>query len=378
MLTILFITIGFLSLISHSQYFAFAISPAFPNQQISDEQQDWIKMTQNQPYHGGYRPTDILAVDYFSDGYILNATLWLYFPFKDHPIDFNQVNYGMLIDSDFNNKTGYGGLDYIFEIGWRNNTNSWTQSLFALAPTQESKTIYTKYNFTGFFEKRKSYVVLPLNLSFLHYPTRYKVTFYAESQKGKQDSFITDFTRWVAIPPLELNVSTSPQSVELKKGQQETIEVRVNTTQGYEPAVNLQAESQSNLIFDFTQNDSLFIPSIRLQIPSYGIATIPLTIIAADDISVGPHTFFIFANSSFPAEELIKPKSTSAQAISSPSENIFTQSNLLAMVQQPLSTIDTVSDFWNKLGAPISFFYGIAAGISPWIYIQLKKKVKGK
>ena len=361
-----------------SQCFAIVSSPAFTDQQISDEQQDWIKMTENQSYHEGNRATDILAVNYFSNGYFLNATLWLYFPFKEHPADYNQVNYGMLIDSDFNNKTGYRGLDYTFEIGWRNDTSSWTQSLVALSPTGENKTIYIKNNFTDFFEKGKSYVVLPLNLSFLHYPAKYKVTFYAESQKGKRDSFITDFTRWIAIPPLELTVSTSPPSVELKKGQQETIEVAVNTTQGYEPTVNLLAKSQSNLIFDFTQNDSEFVPSIELHIPSYGIATIPLTIIAADDISTGPHTFFIFANSSFPAEYLIKPNSTAVKGTYSPSENIFTQSSVLAMVQQPQSTVDTISDFWTKLGAPISFFYGIAAGVSPWIYIKLKKKVKGK
>jgi hypothetical protein len=72
-------------------------------------------------------------------------------------------------------------------------------------------------------------------------PNKYKVVFYGEVRR--EGSLRTDFTRSVAIPPLELTVSTSPNSVEFRKGDQATIEVRVNSTQGYGPTVNLIAKS---------------------------------------------------------------------------------------------------------------------------------------
>ena len=186
-------------------------------------------------------------------------------------------------------------------------------------------------------------------------PKKYRVIFYGEVKR--EDSFRTDFTRWVAIPPLELTVSTFPKSVELKKGEQKTIEVRVNTTHGYEPTVNLEAKSQSkNMIFDFTQNDTSPIRSLNCVFLHMVLLALPLTITSSEDASIGPHTLFIFANSSFPPEELIKPKSFTEKRTPGvlpsskiPSENVFTQSSLLATLQEPLTAIDNISDFWNKL-----------------------------
>jgi hypothetical protein len=120
-----------------------------------------------------------------------------------------------------------------------------------------------------------------------------------------------------------------------------------------------------------------------LRIPSYGVATVPLTITSTENSSIGPYTLFIFANSSFPPEELIKPEGFTQDSTSSflpysakLSENIFTQSSLAATLLEPLTAIDQVSIFWEKLGAPISFIYGILAGISPWIFTKIKDRVK--
>ena len=60
----------------------------------------------------------------------MNATLWLYFPFKVHPRSTDEnVNYGMFIDSDFDDTTGFGGIDYKVEIGWNNQSKQWTKVL---------------------------------------------------------------------------------------------------------------------------------------------------------------------------------------------------------------------------------------------------------
>ena len=55
-----------------------------------------------------------LAVNYISDGKILNATIWLASGFENSsaPVynqPFRKISYGMLIDADYNTKTGYNG-----------------------------------------------------------------------------------------------------------------------------------------------------------------------------------------------------------------------------------------------------------------------------
>jgi hypothetical protein len=356
----------------------FAISPTNPPQEMTDNQNDWINMTNKEPTSSGDRSTDILAVNYFSDGKILNATLWLYFPFKDHPTNYNQINYGMLIDADFNINTGYGGLDYLFEIGWRNNTKSWKQELWQLSPTGEQKAVDIKHNYTGFFEKGKAYVVLPLNLSLMHYPTKYRLTFYSESQKGDNDSFLTDFTRAVPLPPLELAITTSPKSLTLRPGENKTIELKVNSTQGYEPvvflAVGQSGDIKSNIEFN------------KIRIPSYGVATTPMTIAASKNAVSRLYTLFIFANSTFLDLDLFpftRPNTnTTAYSLvpnaAGKSQNVISQSTIPVYIAKPPNIIDILG--LGTSGVPINIpkeytigFYTIVLtflvpAIARWIY----------
>ena len=360
------------------------VSPSFSNEEIMDPTTDWIDSNTKNYTKGGDRSTDIVSVDYFSDGKALNATLWLYFPFKMQPrLSDENVNYGMYIDADFDENTGFGGIDYKVELGWNNQSKQWTKVLEKWSHFGKQLVLDNQTLSPDIFSKPGAhYVRLWADLDAMLSPNKYKVIFYGEVRK--EGSARTDYTRSVAIPPLELALSTSPASVEFRKGDQETIEVRVNTTQGYEPTVNLIAKSQSkNMVFDFTQNDTSNIPVFTLRIPSYGVATVPLTIASAENASAGPYTLFIFANSSFPPEELVKPEGFTQDNSSNffpdsarLSENIFTQSSIAASLLEPLTGIDQISIFWDKLGAPISFIYGILAGISPWIYTKIKERIK--
>ena len=40
-----------------------------------------------------------------------------------------EVDYGMFIDADFDNKTGWGGIDYKVELGWDNQSKVWNKVL---------------------------------------------------------------------------------------------------------------------------------------------------------------------------------------------------------------------------------------------------------
>ena len=63
----------------------FALSPPFSQQEISDEVGQWIDLSTKGLTKSGDRYTDIVSVDYSSNGTTLNAILWLLFPFKENP-----------------------------------------------------------------------------------------------------------------------------------------------------------------------------------------------------------------------------------------------------------------------------------------------------
>jgi hypothetical protein len=354
-------------LLNESLFHEVFASPSFGRQVIRDIPLDWFEVNNQSGTTKGDPATDIVEVSYFSSGKTLNATLWLLFPFKDEPSEYDTVNYGMFIDADFSNKTGVNGIDYQIEIKWRNETKTWDKVVTEWSSTNKARVLDNKTNYTDFYQKGENYVLLSADLDAFLSPEKYKVLFYAEVKKN--NSLRTDFTRWVAAPPVKLVVSTSPSSVELRKGEDITIEVKVNSTQGFEPIVNLYTTNQSkNINFNFAYD--------TLRIPSYGVATTPLTISSSKDALVGPYTLFIFANSTFPAEQFIsKPISEEDIRSSIDTENVVTQSSLIITVQEPLSLTNQINDFWNKLGSPISFVYGVVAGISPWVFNKIKIKL---
>jgi len=369
-------------------FLAFSTSPSFNIQQIDDDNTDWINMTTREFINKGERSTDILAVNYFSNGKFFNATLWLYFPFNNMPTNYSFVNYGMLIDADFNSKTGFSigkeyGIDYQLEIQWNNETKTWTKILQAWSPNGSQRTLDISYNYTDFYEIANNFVILSLDLSSILYPDKYKIIFYAETKEDKDltSPKIADITRWIAIPPLELLISNVPAALTLRPGEEKTIELKINSTKGFEPTISLTSRSS------FGNDISSFIEFDKLRIPSHGIATTPMTIKVSEEAVVRPYTLFIIANSTFPPEELIESKTTytdigdnNGYSLSPPyeSENIISESTIMITVQDPLTLSDRVSDFWNKLGSPIAFFYGIIAGILPWLLVRIKNKLNKK
>ena len=103
-------------------------SPSFSIQESIDPKLDWINLNTREFDRDGDRSTDIESIDYYSDGKTLSAILWLYFPFKPNPSpSYQNVNYGMYINSDFDDETGFGGIDYKIEISWNNQSKNWTK-----------------------------------------------------------------------------------------------------------------------------------------------------------------------------------------------------------------------------------------------------------
>jgi hypothetical protein len=339
---------------------AFSSSPYVPEQEILDNITDWIDLSIDQITSSGERYTDIISVDYFSDGKTLNATLWLLFPFKENP-PMQEVDYGMFIDADFDSKTGYGGIDYKIEIQWNNEAKIWNKVIERWSKYGGYRTIENITNYTNFYEKGLQYVTISADLEKILYPQKYKVLFYADFRKS-DGTLISDYTRWVAVPPLELGISTIPSSVELSRGLSDTIEVKINSTEGYAPTVSLSIENKPSEIFF-----KLHFNELRLS--SYGIATTPITITSSKDAPLGPHTFYIIAKSNFPPDELIAVQGT--HSISA--ENIITRSVVSLKINPEPDLFDKIQKSWEKIGNFTQFMYGVLAGISPWIYQIIRK-----
>src|SRR5687767_8320689 len=81
-------------------------SSQFSRQEVADPSSDYVDMAdiKNQQVDLEslfFQPTDIYAVNFFSDGKILNATLWINDKFEKKPAaEFGNVSYGAYFDVD--------------------------------------------------------------------------------------------------------------------------------------------------------------------------------------------------------------------------------------------------------------------------------------
>ena len=347
---------------------SFADTPAFPEQEIRDDDGDWVNIKTRQPAINEFGVPDITSVNYFSDGKFLNATLWLSKPFKQQPAtSFKEVDYGMFIDSDFNSKTGFGGIDYKVEIGWKNNTKMWTKTIERWGQYDTNrKVVQPESTYTNFYQKDESYVSVSSNLDQILNPSRFKVIFYSDSRKANGD-LIIDYSRWVAIPPLQLVSSTSDGSIQLTQGETKNIILKLNSTEGYEPVVNLKAKTiDDNLkpTFESTNTDSIS----NFTVPSDGMGITRLTLHANDNAPIGPSILSISANSTFPPEQLLK-----VNGINTAPYNVISKSSVSVLVDKAPDLPTIIGNLWSKIGDFMTFVYGIIVGISPFIYTRIRE-----
>jgi len=350
---------------------SYAIEAPVTRQSIRDAPFDWINIDRQTAATEGDPATDIIEVTYFTNGRTLNSTIWLLFPFRELPVGYSIFNYGMLIDSDFDEDTGAGGIDYQLEIRWNNETNTWTRVLTEWSSAAVGGRILEESkNFTRFSEDQLFYVSIPIELEDISNPNKFRAVYYAES-KREASPLVSDFTKWINVPPQELQVATYPQSIELRQGETKTVELTINSTSGLEPDVSLYSENQGT-------DPVLYFSAKKLKIPSNGFASIPLTVSTSDNTKIAPHTIFIFANSSYPAFEFVKVNATTHDSeipFKIQGDDKMVKTSLLIDVKEPLSLTDKISEFWNKLGELLLFLYGVVAGLSPMIFNAIRKKL---
>ena len=350
-----------------------ALSPSFPREEIRDRPFDWRDIDKQEGTLEGSPYTDIRRVNYVSDGRYLNATLWLR-GVINASTNGEQMSYGTFIDGDSRTETGWQGVDYQIEISRQNGT--WMSTIAEFSSLGDIRILdIIRLNTTDLSKNIGNYIPLSIDLSREVFPENYKVIFYAGEVKIGNNNRSTvrtmDFTNWVHIPTPEFIINSRPNTIDLRPGEEKTFVVNVNSTTGFEPLVRLSAINLTGIELKFQRN--------QLHLPSYGLQSVPLHIKVSENATARPYLLHLFANATFPSESLIDSPSSAGmqQEFILPQENeeVSKQVILGIDVLPSLTIEEMISNFWNVYGSPLSFVYGIAAGLAPWIVTVVKRKL---
>ncbi len=360
-----------------------ALSPSFELQELINENRHWVQTYGNNDAHLKSNYTDILSVDYISNGKTLNATFWLASAFKNSSAaiyyqPFRKISYGMLIDSDSNPKTGYNGADYDFYV--ESVAGKLSAYLYQLSSTGGYRLVGSKINYSQPYVDPNvllGSVNLQLDLGSINYPRHYNVMFYtAEAFKSNE---VRQFTSWVNIPPPSLQITTSPSNILIKQGEAQTIPARIKSTSGFSnDVINMTVGTNNNMGSGFNSSE-LHVTIQRIQPPLFKIA-IP------QQTPLGIYTIPLIVTIREPSEAtLTKPISINARGgIVDPEFELSKKYPTVGYLTRPLNlTVTVISpsaiseqfrDFWGVYGGFIGIFAGGFVGAFAKLMFDRRKK----
>jgi len=268
------------------------------------------------------------------------------------------------------------GSDYLVQIGWNKalGQNQWVMTFTEQSTTSGIKVLYENDNYTGFYDKDENYIVLSFDLQELNFPPQYRLVSYVDAYYFKNNRLCTlhDPTNHVPFPPPELYISTLPNSVTLRPGEEKDIQLRLNST----------AYSPSNATFSTNQTEGLkitFTPN-RTSVPANGMVVSNLHVKASENIEDRGYTLPIYATISFPTKVGIKGQDKIFN--NTLSERINENSYLTLTVLRPLTTEEHLEIFYKSWVSPITgiwtFMAGIGAVIAPLIISIYRKRQSKK
>jgi hypothetical protein len=392
---IIFILLFLLALLISSSLFhnAFAASPAFDQIFITDEQMgnkktDWVQTYGNDSTHLKSDYTNILAVDYVSDGKTLNATLWLKSNSENastYSQPFKKIRYGMLIAIvSLPSNSGYNGANYNFYIEAVNG--KWSQYLYQLSSTGSSALVESKKNLTESFGGTTigpGYVKLRLDLNSIDNPSAYGLSFYtAESFKSNE---VRDFTNWIAIPPATIHVLTHPENIVIRQGETHLIPAEMNT-----PFSNNVTSITFDQRTDFSSN-GLHVSTERIQPLLFKVEVSPQTPVGVYTIPIVAKMLISTTSSTSPnttpVTATVTPATAAVDKVSGVVDPEFQVSkkyptigyitgpaNLTIAVIPPLTFNEIFTAFWGTYGTPIAIFSGGITGAFSTFFIDYLRR----
>jgi hypothetical protein len=368
---------------------ALAASPAFDqnfitDEKISNQRDDWIQTYGNDSSHLRSDYTNLLAVDYLSDGKTLDTTFWLASNLENastYSQPLKRIRYGMLIAiASLPPTSGYNGANYNFYI--EAVDGKWSEYLYQLSSTGSSALIESKINYTESFNGTTigpGYVKLRLNLNSIGYPTAYGLSFYtAESYKSNE---VRDFTSWIAIPPATIDILTHPANIVVRQGETHLIPAEVNT-----PFSNNVTTITFDNGTDFSSN-GLHVSTPRIQPPLFNVEVSPQTPIGVYTI---PFVASMIIATTFSTSPTTTPATATVDTVTKvldpevqvskkyPTIGYITrQGNLTIDVIPPLTINESFTAFWVTYGTPIVGLTGVLVGAFSTFFIDHLKSRRG-
>ncbi|HEX6280790.1 MAG TPA: hypothetical protein VFZ67_01045 [Nitrososphaera sp.] len=375
-----------------------ADSPSFSRQEVGDDEHDGININglAGSQIVDDYKDlldnsTDILKITYLSDAKNLNASLWLGGNFTKNPDEkgAQAVVYGMLLDVDSNPRTGFQGVDYQLEVQWMNSSKIWNMFLgeypsvddpSAKDPADYLKILDIKENYTDFFVDNRPYVTLSLPLEDVAFPSKFKAMYYAIVIYNSSN-IVVDLGSWIDIPPANLQLSTLPNPVIIRQGEQKNIAVQLKSNGGFVSNVAsfLPLENYSRIDIQ-PDNDMDELEGGGSAESSSDMGPKTFITKVSSDAEIGEYTIPILVNMStgsiFPSEFL----RVSNFSFSVPTKgNVLTVANLTMAVIEPITTQEQIREFWATYGDIISLVgAGFGGGLATYVLDRIKsRKNKG-
>jgi hypothetical protein len=376
-----------------------ADSPSFSRQEVGDDERDGININglEGTQRVDDYKDmldnsTDILKITYLSDAKNLNASLWLGGNFTKDPAakGAQAMVYGMLVDVDSNPRTGFQGVDYQLEVQWTNSSKIWNMFLGEYPsvddaplkdPADYLKILDIKQNYTDFIVDNKPYVTLSLPLEEVAFPSEFKAMYYGIVIYNSSN-MVVDLGSWIDIPPADLTISTLPNPVIIRQGEQRNVAVQlksndriVSNVASFSPIENYsKIDIQLRNSMNELDGSSSSGDDSESSSPNMGPTT--FIIKASSDAEIGEYTIPILVNmstgSTFPSEFL----RISNFSFSVPTKgNILRVANMTITVTEPVTAQEQIREFWGAYGGIISLAgAGFGGGLASYVLDKVKNR----
>ena len=113
------------------------------------------------------------------------------------------------------------------------------------------------------------------------------------SDKPDNTCDFVDLTNFAIVPPPQFQISSSPNLLELRAGEEKTIQLRIKS----EANINSYALISTDVIENDIQSK---FTSDQISIPPFRNGPTSLRIMALENATIKPYTLPIFVNISFP------------------------------------------------------------------------------
>jgi hypothetical protein len=378
---------------------AFGSSPSFGHQEISDPKNDWKLVTQPSSYqwqesngtkikvdteNNMQECTDqkklllapnIAAVTYLSDGSSLNGTIWLTSPLEVLP--FHKVGYTISIDfSSFYDR----GTDYYVTFSKSPYNQTWTRIIEETSSSMYQKRTINVTEYTDLINYGQRYIPISFNLSYLNFPSQYKIIFTAWDQflnKNHKFCYFQDVSTWVQIPPPKYTITTLPTSAVLRPQEEKEIELSIKSIAIVASVVSLNSPRIEGLDLSFTP-DKLFVAANGTS-----SSIMKIKVLDNDDAKhyKKSQSVPIYATISFPTAGRIF--NTTTTMTNEESGNKIINSIFILEILPPLTFLDYLKILADQVAAPLGTIYTFIATlitalvtVSSTFIIRKKRKQK--